>query len=334
MSEPTRILDEASGPGLGLGLGLDADAELKRSMLRAALSQESPADAQQQLMAALGLGSAAVTARPAPLYPERERAPQRTVKAPLFSAILRGERLDPRRLGVGAAFSIMAHAAVFALALRAMSPATDPRPDASRAMVQLAARPIAMLPPGLATAPLGEPSPVRDPAAAMAPVERGDRVAAREIEGSRAGNPAVRVSAREELAPGSISLSPAAGATSEARIGGAPDLAPTGPVGVAAPLPSSEILPFGEGMNLPRLIEGPEPVYPRAAREARVEGTLLAKCVITTEGALQRCQIIKSLPFLDEPVLAALAHRRYAPVMFQGRPVNVEYVITLRFELP
>jgi protein TonB len=324
MSDPVRILDEASGP----------DAELKRSMLRAALREESPADAQQQLMAALGLGGAAVSARPAPLYPERERAPQRIAKAPLFSAILRGERLDPRRLGAGAAFSIMAHAAVFALALRAMSPTMAPRPDESRAMVQLSARPMAVLPPGLATAPLGEPSPVRDPGAAVAPIERGDRVAAREIEGSRAGNPAVRVSAPDEIAPGASSPSPAPAAAREAVIAGSLVPAGAGLSGVAAPLPSSEILPFGEGMNLPRLIEGPEPVYPRAAREARVEGTLLAKCVITTEGALQRCQIIKSLPFLDEPVLAALAHRRYAPVMFQGRPVNVEYVITMRFELP
>ena len=68
--------------------------------------------------------------------------------------------------------------------------------------------------------------------------------------------------------------------------------------------------------------------------EAKVKGTLLAKCVITTEGTLRSCRILKSLPFLDEPVLAALGWRRYAPVMFQGRPVNVEYVISLRFELP
>ena len=323
MSDPRRILDESTDR--------DPRAALKRSMLRAARQEVSPTQAQQDLLAALGLGDSAVSARPPPMTPRRERAVEQWAPPPLFSSVLRGEKLDPRRYGAGAFASMMAHAAVFALALQGMSSATAPRPEEPRAMVQLSARPAAPLPPGMATAPLGEPSPVRDPEAIMAPPERGDRVAARGIEGSRAGNPSVRVSSPDELVAGADSRSPAARATPEARIAGPSDVSPTG---VAGPLPSSEVLPFGEGMNLPRLLEGPEPVYPREAREARVEGTLLAKCVITTEGTLRSCRIIKSLPFLDEPVLTALAHRRYAPVMFQGRPVNVEYVISLRFELP
>ncbi len=159
-------------------------------------------------------------------------------------------------------------------------------------------------------------------------------MAARAIEGSRAGNPAVRVSSPDELFPGADSPVPRRASRRRPGSRVIPDRAPARPPSAEALLPSSEILPFGEGMSLPRLLEAPEPSYPREAREARVEGTLLAKCVITTEGALQRCRIIKSLPFLDEPVLTALAQRRYAPVMFQGRAVNVEYVITLRFELP
>jgi protein TonB len=326
MSEPRRILDESTSG--------DPAAALRRSMLRAARNEASPATAQADLLAALGLGEDAVSARPAPARPHRERAVEQWAPPTLFSSVLRGETLDPRRYGAGALFSALAHAAVFALALQGMSRVNAPRAEEPRAMVQLSARPTAQLPPGVATAPLGEPSPVRDPAAIIAPPGRGDRVAAREIEGNRAGNPAVRVSSPDELAAGADSRSLAARATPQVQIAGPSGVAPTAPADIAAPLPSSEVLPFGDGMNLPRLIEGPEPVYPRAAREARVEGTLLAKCVITTEGTLRGCTIIKSLPFLDEPVLTALARRRYAPVMFQGRAVNVEYVISLRFELP
>ncbi|MEP7124328.1 MAG: TonB family protein [Byssovorax sp.] len=326
MSEPRRILDESAGKDG------DPSAALRRSLLRAARDEVSPPAAQRDLLAALGLGDSAVSARPAEARSRREPTALRWTPPALFSSVLRGETLDPRRYGAGALFSVMAHAAVVALALHGLSGATAPRPGEPQAMVQLSARPVAVLPPGMATAPLGEPSPARDPAAIMAPPERGDRVAARAIEGSRAGSPWVRVSSPDELAAGADSRSPAAHSTSEARIAGPSAISP--PAGVAAPLPSSEILPFGDGMNLPRLIEGPEPVYPRAAREARVQGTLLAKCVITTQGALQGCKILKSLPFLDEPVLTALAGRRYAPVMFQGRPINVEYVISLRFELP
>jgi periplasmic protein TonB len=325
MSDPRRILDENERR--------DPGAALKQSMLRAARQEAAPPAAQQDLLAALGLGDSAVSARP-PARPPRERAVDWWTPPTLFASILRGEKLDPRRYGKGALASAMVHAAVFALALHGMSSATTPIPEAAQAMVQLSAKPAVSLPPGVATAPLGEPSPVRDPEAHTAPPERGDRVAAREIEGSRAGNPAVRISSPDEIATGADSRSPAARVTPEAKIADAPDLAKAGSPAGAGPLPSSEILPFGEGMNLPRLINGPEPAYPREAREARVEGTLLAKCVITTEGALRSCRIIKSLPFLDEPVLAALARRRYAPVMFQGHAVNVEYVISLRFELP
>lgn len=328
MSDPTRILDESDDEDLRAG------AALKRAMLRAARREAAPASAQQELMAALGLGDSAVSAIPPAAPPKRERAVESWTPPPLFSSVLRGDSAAPRRFGSGALASALLHAAVFALAIQGMSSAPEPRPEESRAMVQLSAKPGAPLPPVAATAPLGEPPAIRDPEAHMAPPERGERVAARVIEGSRAGNPAVRISSPDETASAADSRSPVARATPAAKITGAPDLVKTSPAGVAAELPSSEVLPFGEGMSLPRLITGPEPVYPRAAREARVEGTLLAKCVITTEGTLRSCRIIKSLPFLDEPVREALAQRRYAPVMFQGHPVNVEYVISLRFELP
>ena len=261
MSDPRRILDENEGDDGRAG------AALKRSMLRAAQQETSIPDAQARLLSALGLDDSAVSARP-PARPRRERAAERWAPPPLFASSLLGEELDPRRYGFGALVSTMAHAAVFALALHGMSRATAPRSFAEepRAMVQLTAKAAELLPPGAAKAPLGEPSPLRDPRAIMAPPEHGDRVAAREIEGSRAGNPAVRVSSPDEIATAADSRSPA---MREARIPAAPDRASA--PGAALPLPSSEILPFGEGMNLPRLIDGPVPVYPRAAREARAE---------------------------------------------------------------
>ena len=117
-------------------------------------------------------------------------------------------------------------------------------------------------------------------------------------------------------------------------IGGTGTAIPTAPAAPPPPPPpTNQVLPFGEGMNRPQLVSGPEPAFPREALEAQVSGTLLAKCVITTEGALTGCRIIKSLPFLDQPVLAALAQRRYTPVTFQGRAVSVEYVIPFKFTL-
>jgi protein TonB len=86
-------------------------------------------------------------------------------------------------------------------------------------------------------------------------------------------------------------------------------------------------------MERPTLISGPQPVYSREALAARVEGTVLAKCVITTSGTLRDCRILKGLPYMEGAVLDALARQRYRPVVYQGRPVNLEYVIPFKFKL-
>ncbi|WP_437723213.1 TonB family protein [Sorangium sp. So ce861] len=103
----------------------------------------------------------------------------------------------------------------------------------------------------------------------------------------------------------------------------------------AAPAPAAPaILPFQEGMTRPVPVVSPAVVYTRQARQARVEGTVLAKCVVTTAGSLTGCRIVKGVPHMDEAVLEALAASRYKPVTFQGRPVNVDYVFSMKLVLP
>jgi eukaryotic-like serine/threonine-protein kinase len=94
------------------------------------------------------------------------------------------------------------------------------------------------------------------------------------------------------------------------------------------------VLPFGPEMTRPNLLAGSMPAYPREALIAGVEGTVVVRCTITTAGSLQNCRILKGLPFMDKPVLDAMATRRYSPVMLRGAPVAVEYVFTLRVVKP
>ncbi len=96
----------------------------------------------------------------------------------------------------------------------------------------------------------------------------------------------------------------------------------------------TDVLPFGEGMTRPEALVKPNPQYTREALEARVQGLMIVKCVITTEGKLEKCRIIKPLPHMDNAVLDALYASRYKPVTFQGRPVAVDYVFNLRLQLP
>ena len=87
-------------------------------------------------------------------------------------------------------------------------------------------------------------------------------------------------------------------------------------------------------MTRPTLVSKIDPTYTREALEARVEGLMLVKCVISTAGALQNCRVVKGLPHMDAAVLGALRGWRYTPVTYQGAPVSVDYVIPVRLVLP
>ncbi|MFB1479641.1 TonB family protein [Corallococcus sp. RDP092CA] len=113
---------------------------------------------------------------------------------------------------------------------------------------------------------------------------------------------------------------------------------PIGAIGVAdlvANVPTgTDVLPFQGGMTPPRLLSGSQFSYTLEARRAGVEGMIIAKCVITTEGRVRDCRIIKGLPFMDDAVLETLSSRRYQPLTFQGRPVNVSYTFNIKLKLP
>jgi TonB family protein len=96
----------------------------------------------------------------------------------------------------------------------------------------------------------------------------------------------------------------------------------------------TEVLPFMDGMTRPKLLEMVEPAYTREARDAKVKGLFLAKCVITTSGTLQKCRVVKGLPMMDQAVLSALSRWRYTPVIYQGKAVAVDYVVQVRLTGP
>jgi serine/threonine-protein kinase len=135
--------------------------------------------------------------------------------------------------------------------------------------------------------------------------------------------------------PASPSPSPVAAAAAPAKPPAA--VATTAaPSPAAVPLaPNGDVVPFGEGMTRPRLVTPGKPVsYSREALEARVEGTMIVKCTITVEGQVERCTVLKTLPFLEEAVLQSLYSSRYSPVTFQGKPVAVGYTFNVRLVPP
>ena len=105
----------------------------------------------------------------------------------------------------------------------------------------------------------------------------------------------------------------------------------------AAPTPEAprDVVPFGEGMTRPVLMQsGRSITYTREAIAARVEGVSIVRCVITAEGAVEHCKVIKPLPFMDDAVVEHLQSQRFQPVTYQGHPVSVGYNFSVRLALP
>jgi eukaryotic-like serine/threonine-protein kinase len=93
-------------------------------------------------------------------------------------------------------------------------------------------------------------------------------------------------------------------------------------------------LPFQDGIPRPVEVQGRDIVYTREALAARVEGTMLLKCVITPKGSVEGCRVIKGLPHMNEAVVQALQSRVYKPILVQGQAVAVDYPFTIRLVAP
>ncbi|MGE5047844.1 MAG: energy transducer TonB [Deltaproteobacteria bacterium] len=86
-------------------------------------------------------------------------------------------------------------------------------------------------------------------------------------------------------------------------------------------------------MTPPRRLSGPDPKYTLQALEHQVEGTMLVRCVLTVQGIVHDCHVLRSLPFMDRAVIEALEQRRYTPALENGKPVEVAYVFVVKLRL-
>ena len=87
-------------------------------------------------------------------------------------------------------------------------------------------------------------------------------------------------------------------------------------------------------MTRPVFVSGPEPTYTRRAMEQEVAGLMVVRCILTVEGAVRDCRVLKGLPHMDSAVVDALEHRRYKPATQNGKPVEIEYVFKLNLKVP
>ena len=81
------------------------------------------------------------------------------------------------------------------------------------------------------------------------------------------------------------------------------------------------------------LIHQVEPVYPPLARAARVQGTVELHALITTQGTIEKLQVLRGHPLLVKAAVDAVDEWRYRPYVLNGEPVEVETDVTVKFSL-
>ena len=67
---------------------------------------------------------------------------------------------------------------------------------------------------------------------------------------------------------------------------------------------------------------------------AAVVPLMIVKCVVSTQGVVRNCRVMKSLPFMDRAVIEALEKRRYTPALLRGQPIEVDYTFKIKLTLP
>jgi len=84
----------------------------------------------------------------------------------------------------------------------------------------------------------------------------------------------------------------------------------------------------------PVILNNPQPRYTEKARRNKVEGTVLLRIVIGSDGLVKRVTITRGLPDgLDEQAVRAAYQLRFKPAMKGGQPVAFQTPIEVEFNL-
>lgn len=101
------------------------------------------------------------------------------------------------------------------------------------------------------------------------------------------------------------------------------------------PRPSSfQGLHVSEGASARFLASKVEPEYPHEAKAAGVEGDVVFRIIVGTDGRVEEIHLRRGKPILIAAAAKALSKWQYKPYMFNGTAVEFETVAAVRFRLP
>jgi periplasmic protein TonB len=103
-----------------------------------------------------------------------------------------------------------------------------------------------------------------------------------------------------------------------------PKLSPPGP---------AKRMRISQGVSEGQKIYSPDPIYPRIARDARVQGVVILRAIISKTGQIQNLEVVSGHPMLVPAAIQAVKQWRYRPFLLTGEPVEVETGVTVTFHL-
>jgi protein TonB len=97
------------------------------------------------------------------------------------------------------------------------------------------------------------------------------------------------------------------------------------------PVDTSDVFDFVAVSEKPKKIKSVAPVYPDLAQRAGVTGQVVVKVLIDKKGNIEKAEILKSVPMLDEAALAAAWQLKFSPGKQRDRFVKVWMAVPFNF---
>jgi protein TonB len=82
-----------------------------------------------------------------------------------------------------------------------------------------------------------------------------------------------------------------------------------------------------------KIVHMVQPIYPREARTRLIEGDIVLRLRLAKDGTVKKMTTARGNPILAESAEKAVAQWRYRPYLLNGKPVEVETEVTVRFRL-
>jgi protein TonB len=102
---------------------------------------------------------------------------------------------------------------------------------------------------------------------------------------------------------------------------------------LAPPPPRKDPIRPGGDVKPPTRVTYVDPIYPRIAVAAKVEGYVILEATIDETGVVRDAKVLRSVPLLDQSAIDAVMKWRYTPTRLNGQPVPILLTVTVVFTL-